>query len=218
MHISISAMDMVDAEHIVRKVDFPAMQDGPLYRLMFPSRGAMTEAQQNEIIRWYAEGLRVALRRKTDNLLQICASDGTPLGFCGWTMEQRLRPSIRPSPAQYAPGQQSLPEALDRSAWLSVSSDLRKERERVLKGLGDVCRLTFMSVHPHHQRHGLGSTLLKRVCDEIDKLGRPTFVMASPAGVRLYAKFGFDVVGTVETCEGTLTSMLRRSRPRYGRF
>lgn len=71
-----------------------------------------------------------------------------------------------------------------------------------------------MSVYPHYQRQGLGSKMLERVCDEIDKLGWPAFVMASPAGVRLYAKFGFDVVGLVETSEGAFTNMLRYSRPR----
>ena len=35
--------------------------------------------------------------------------------------------------------------------------------------------------------------------------------MASPAGVRLYGKFGFKDVGTVNTIHGTFTSMLRQS-------
>ncbi|POR33930.1 Uncharacterized protein TPAR_05883 [Tolypocladium paradoxum] len=212
MDASISAVDVLNAEHIVRTVDFPAMQDGPLYRLMFPSWADTTEAQQKEIVQWYAEGLKDALRRKTDNFLQIRVSDGTPLGFCGWVMEHRRHEVTKSSTLQHAPGQH-LPETLDLSAWLSVSRDLRKERERVLKGLDEVCRLTFMSVHPDHQRQGLGSKMLERVCDEIDRLGWPAFVMASPAGVRLYAKFGFDVVGRVETCEGAFTSMFRQSRP-----
>jgi predicted N-acetyltransferase YhbS len=70
-----------------------------------------------------------------------------------------------------------------------------------------------MSVHPDHQRQGLGSIMLARVCEEIDRLEWPAFVMASPAGVKLYTKFGFDVVGRVETSEGTFTSMFRQSRP-----
>ena len=62
-------------------------------------------------------------------------------------------------------------------------------------------------MHPDHQHQGLGSKMLERVCDEIDRLEWPAFVMASPAGVRLYAKFGFDVVGGVKTSEGAFTSM-----------
>ena len=75
-----------------------------------------------------------------------------------------------------------------------------------------------MSVHPDYQRQGLGSKMLERVCDEIDRLGWPAFVMASPSGVRLYAKFGFDVVGAVETSEGAFKSMFRQSRPRCERL
>lgn len=71
-----------------------------------------------------------------------------------------------------------------------------------------------MSVHPDYQRRGLGSSLMKQLCDEIDGLGWPAFVMASPAGVRLYAKFGFSIVGRVNTREGVFTSMIREARPR----
>ncbi|KAG8412959.1 hypothetical protein J3458_013382 [Metarhizium acridum] len=208
MQGTIADISVSDAERIVRKVDYPAMQDGPLFRLIFPSR-ATTEAQKNEIIQWYAEGLEDALRRKGNKLLQICALDGTPLGFCGWTVEHRGQSRQVPmnsSLSQHGTKLLSLPEALDLSAWLSVSSDLRSERERILSGWDDVC------LHPDHQRHGLGSALLKRVCDDIDELGWPAFVMSSPAGVRLYTKFGFDVVSRIETCEGTLTSMFRRPR------
>ncbi|KAL7963305.1 hypothetical protein V8C34DRAFT_267825 [Trichoderma compactum] len=74
--------------------------------------------------------------------------------------------------------------------------------------------VTFMSVHPDYQRQGLGFRLLLRACEEIDSLGWPAFVMASPAGVQLYTKFGFDVIGGVETNEGVFTSMVRQPRPR----
>lgn len=231
MDASIATINVLDADHIVRRIDFSATQHGPLYRLMFPSWADTTEAQQNEIVQWYAEGLRDALRRQTDNFLQICATDGTPLGFCGWAMEHRRHAVTKPSIVQHAQGQRLLPETLDLSAWFSISRNLRKERERVVTGLGEVCResllqgilsstdvvlsgLTFMSVHPDHQRQGLSSKMLERVCDEIiDRLGWPASVMASLAGVRLYAKFGFDVVGRVETSEGSFASMFRQSRP-----
>ncbi|KPM37937.1 hypothetical protein AK830_g8614 [Neonectria ditissima] len=212
MATSIATVDLLDAERIVEKIDFPAMQDGPLYRLMFPTWADTTEAQQNEIVQWYAEGLKDALRRQTDNFLKLCTSDGTPLGFCGWAMEHR-HGMTKPGTVQHAQGHRLVPETLDLSAWFSVSRDLRKERERVLTGLDEVCRLTFMSVQPDHQRQGLGYKMMERVCEEIDKLGWPAFVMASPAGVQLYAKFGFDAVGRVETSEGAFTSMFRQSRP-----
>ncbi|KAI0423938.1 hypothetical protein F5Y09DRAFT_325768 [Xylaria sp. FL1042] len=66
-----------------------------------------------------------------------------------------------------------------------------------------------MSVRLDFQRQGFGSQLLKAVCSKIDGYGLPAFVMASPAGIGLYKKFGFDVVGTVEMRTGTIASMVR---------
>lgn len=144
---TISKISVADAECIIRKVDYPAMQDGPLFRLTFPSHATTTEAQQNEIIQWYTEGLKNALKCKAYKLFQICALDGTPLGFCGWTMEQRRqqqqqqqRMPTNTSPAQLGRKPPSLPEVLDFPAWVSVSNALRSERERILSGLDHVCR------------------------------------------------------------------------------
>lgn len=103
-----------------------------------------------------------------------------------------------------------LPESLDVDAWLALSSKLRIERMRVIKGRDSICRLTFMAVHPDFQRRGIGSMLLQSVCDEMDKVpGRCAYVLAAPEGVPLYSSFGFEVVGEVETPHGNITSMLR---------
>lgn len=103
-----------------------------------------------------------------------------------------------------------LPETLDVDAWLALSSKLRTERMRILKGRDNICRLTFMAVHPDFQRRGIGSMLLQSVCDEMDKVpGRCAYVLAAPEGVPLYSNFGFEVVGEVETPHGNITSMLR---------
>lgn len=68
-----------------------------------------------------------------------------------------------------------------------------------------------MAVDPDHQRQGVGSMLMETVCHQIDENNLDAFVLSSPAGVRLYSKFGFRAVGAVETRQGTFTSMLRSS-------
>ncbi|KAL2275598.1 hypothetical protein FJTKL_01981 [Diaporthe vaccinii] len=65
-----------------------------------------------------------------------------------------------------------LPETLDVDAWLALSSKLRTERMCILKGRDNICRLTFMAVHPDSQGRGIGSVMLQRVCDETDKVPR----------------------------------------------
>lgn len=140
MEVSIATIDVLDAEDIMRKVDLPTMHHSPLYRLMFPPWAEMTEAQQNEIVQWYSEGLRDALRRTTVNFIQIRTTNGTPLGFCGWAMEHGRHAGTKRSPVQPGQGQPLPPETLDLDAWLSISKKLRKERKRVLEGLNEVCR------------------------------------------------------------------------------
>lgn len=54
--------------------------------------------------------------------------------------------------------------------------------------------------------------MMQYICDKMDRHDRYGYVLASPAGVRLYSKFGFEVVGRVDTPEGPITSMLRRQR------
>lgn len=131
MNIHISPLKPEDVEDIVRKVDLPAIQDSPLHRRMFPSES--TVEQHEQIVQWYAEGL-------TDNnsLVQICSLQGRPVGFCGWVMKDRGLTS-RETGAKKTRKKLVLPDALDISAWLSVSSDLRKETERALEGLDWVC-------------------------------------------------------------------------------
>ncbi|KAI5303094.1 hypothetical protein KEM55_000718, partial [Ascosphaera atra] len=68
-----------------------------------------------------------------------------------------------------------------------------------------------MAVDPNQQRQGIGSLLMKLFCEFVDENGLDAFVMASPAGLKLYAKFGFEKVGVVESEHGNFTSMLRTS-------
>lgn len=57
--------------------------------------------------------------------------------------------------------------------------------------------ITFMAVDPDHQRQGVGSMLINMFCHYVDGIALDAFVMSSPAGVRLYSKFGFEAVGSV---------------------
>jgi predicted acetyltransferase len=72
-----------------------------------------------------------------------------------------------------------------------------------------------MSVNPDYQRQGVDSMLMQLVCDEADRNDLDAFVISSPAGVRLYAKFGFKEAGAVETIHGKCTSMLRKARSTF---
>lgn len=67
----------------------------------------------------------------------------------------------------------------------------------------------IMSVNPMYQRRGIGSMLMQWSCEEADRNQRDSFVMASPAAVKLYANLGFRKVGEVRSRHGTFQSMFR---------
>ena len=69
-----------------------------------------------------------------------------------------------------------------------------------------------MAVNPTYQWQGIGSMMMGRICEETDRHGRCAYVLAAPEGVRLYERFGFKIVGRVQTPRGTITSMLRASK------
>lgn len=68
-----------------------------------------------------------------------------------------------------------------------------------------------MSVHPDHQKRGVGSILMEHVCKEADQLCAHVYVLASPAGANLYSKFDFETVDQIITEKGIIKSMLRRA-------
>jgi hypothetical protein len=54
--------------------------------------------------------------------------------------------------------------------------------------------------------------LLQWGCEQADEHCRDAFLIASPAGMRLYEKFGFKVVGEVQATGGTFTNMFRKAQ------
>lgn len=58
---------------------------------MFPRSDTITKAQKDEVIRWYADMLEDAFQDRWESFLKACSADGTPIGFCGWTIFERTR-------------------------------------------------------------------------------------------------------------------------------
>ncbi|KAH8756114.1 hypothetical protein F5883DRAFT_504267 [Diaporthe sp. PMI_573] len=230
---SVLTVALSDAEAIARGVDVSPMLNGPLFRTTFPTYSTMSPEEREEMAQWYIDGMEQPLWEPGDEVyLKVCQHDGghsaqnlMPVGFCAWeVIDQELKqqeeqqeqnegkpPNTNDMAKKH--GGNKLLETLDVDAWIALSSKLRRERMRILKGRDNICRLTFMAIHPDFQRRGIGSMLLQRVCDETDKVtGRCTYILAAPEGVLLYSRFGFEVVGKVETPHGNITSMLRPPR------
>lgn len=119
---------------------------------MFPHQGVdFSEQQKDEIIRWYAEGIRDAIigGRMCLRIIRK-GDDGTLVGLAGWVMERWPEAQANSNKNKTAvagtkvgnekKSENWLPEALDVSAWLKVSAALKKERQRVIGHLDNVCR------------------------------------------------------------------------------
>ncbi|KAK2811983.1 hypothetical protein FQN50_001690 [Emmonsiellopsis sp. PD_5] len=229
MACSISPVEAQDVDLLVRKVEFPAYQDDLLQRLMFPYSKERQQEQREDEIRWTIDGLLETVHQGDEALYKACGEDGSPVGLIGWTtspgtfakglgvksedcIHSGRVPVGKSRGRQGARNSFTLP-SLDVASWLGISKRLREERHRVLQAChgNGICRITFMAVDPNHQRQGVGSMLMRIFCDYIDENSLDAFVLSSPAGIRLYSKFGFREVGVVETEHGNFTSMLRTS-------
>lgn len=86
MAISISRVRAEDVDLLVRKVEYPAHQDNPLYLLMFPRSKERQWEQTKDEIRWTIDGLLETVHREDETLYKACDEDGLPVGLIGWTI------------------------------------------------------------------------------------------------------------------------------------
>lgn len=69
----------------------------------------------------------------------------------------------------------------------------------------DQTEIDYMTVLPSNQRKGLAAMLVQAGNRAADRLQLPTYLMAMPQGIGLYAKHGFRTVRTVVKEKGTWT-------------
>jgi hypothetical protein len=158
MKFILSDVKVSDAEQISRQIEVPAMRKSPLHQLMFPSYNMFSLEQTEEVIRWYTVMLEDAFTDRWESFLKATDVDGTPYGFCGWTVVGKVNDTAKTATSvdpdvQRGSQQKSryqsrskikrnnwVPETLDVGAWTAVSQALRAERNRVLQDLSNICR------------------------------------------------------------------------------
>ncbi|KAL4961400.1 GNAT family N-acetyltransferase [Aspergillus stella-maris] len=200
MELSISLVQPEDVDLLVRKVEYHAHQDNPLYRLMFSRPKGQQWEQSEDEIKWTVDGIIETINRQDETLYKACGGDGLPVGLIGWTTSPGVfakgmdgencakNVTINESEAgqgtKVRSGNRWCPPSLDVAAWLSVSKRLREERQRVLQKYQGypVCRVTSLAVDPDHQRRGVGSMLIQIFCHYVDENALDAFVLSSPAG------------------------------------
>jgi GNAT superfamily N-acetyltransferase len=73
----------------------------------------------------------------------------------------------------------------------------------------------LIGVDPVHQGKGIGSTLLRHILNVSDAQNLPAYLDAtSPRNVPLYARHGFEAVGSIQVADSPkIIAMLRKPRP-----
>jgi hypothetical protein len=88
--------------------------------------------------------LEDAFQDRWESLLKACTVDGTPVGFCGWTIIERNREhQVKANERRKEEKRKKATwasETIDIDGWTTVSKALRMERDRVLKDLDNICR------------------------------------------------------------------------------
>ncbi|KAL7620435.1 hypothetical protein AAE478_009430 [Parahypoxylon ruwenzoriense] len=135
--------------------------------------------------------LKDAFYDRRGKFLKACSIDGTPVGFCGWIIIEGNRQHV---------------EANNGQANEQLNKEKCKKKSWLLEAIDTDGWVTLSA------RQGIGSMMMQRIREETVRHGRCAYVLAAPEGVRLYTKFGFEIVGRAETTQGTTTSMLRQLR------
>jgi len=186
------------------------MQENPLKRTMFPNAGPETEEEE---ITWHASSFRESFEKNPRAYFRkVCVNDRTPVEFTLWTLDQPC-PRIQIDRDKSKVKAVDLPRSSDIHAWREISQKLAAEKRRVLKDSAVVWSksiytilymivantkylgLNVLSSSSAHQRRGCGSMLLAWGCEQADRYGSTSFVMASPEAVEFYERFGYKTVG-----------------------
>ncbi len=143
VHAAFEPVQASDADYLAGAVEFAACKSSPLFQVMFPGAGDFSGHQKDEIIRWYAQGIEDAINDGRTLLCKMRHLDGTVAGLAGWVVERdrTTEKTTAVTAGDEKRPENWLPRTLDMSSWIEVSAELRRERERVIGHLDNVCRM-----------------------------------------------------------------------------
>ncbi|KAI5206626.1 hypothetical protein E4T38_03670 [Aureobasidium subglaciale] len=93
-------------------------------------------------------------------------------------------------------GEEAIPKSLlDFFAWLNVgSTEFAKQNFTGRRHAREQTDLAYLATHPMHRKRGAARMLLEKGTKAADEAGLDMYLQASPVGVGVYQKFGFEVV------------------------
>ncbi|KAL7946731.1 acyl-CoA N-acyltransferase [Trichoderma barbatum] len=149
----------------------------------------------------------------TPNCASIVAVDTTRnneiVGFAVWDLP------IGTEEPPATPADPELPsDVTDLKVYAELQSILKEDYKASFgdRELKDVWHLDMIGVDPHHQRRGIGRSLLTWGVEQATREGRDCYLMATPQGRPLYESFGFDIVRPLDMFGIMHHSMILRAK------
>lgn len=79
------------------------------------------------------------IKNEVGGHLKACSPDGTPIGFCGWTVDVNNGQADEELELKE---ESCIPETADMDAWMSVDAKIESQRKQILEGHGNTyCKL-----------------------------------------------------------------------------
>ncbi|KAF3937752.1 hypothetical protein ABW19_dt0204056 [Dactylella cylindrospora] len=175
------------------------------------TEGAFAASPFSMTIAWWPNGFTPAchtvVRRRHEKDLSnqniyfhiIRDEDDHPVGTAKWeiqhsdmTLDQFLDVEHQKKKVREAALSNLLTEDVNFEAYYDYLDSLSQSRSEIFQGKAHIY-FHVLTVHPDHQRKGVGMAGIQWGIEKADKLGLPIYLEGSPVGKDLYKKVGFEI-------------------------
>ncbi|KAK2589774.1 hypothetical protein QQS21_012545 [Conoideocrella luteorostrata] len=209
--VPAGAMDLKLEDATVE--DIPGIVD--VYLAAFTDRfTAHLFPDRTDLPRWLADDYKKDMT--TNHLTRFYkvtdVSVGKIVAFAQWEIPDRQ--AVPAGTAIKAKGKKDWPEGANAEFCDWFFGTLAKKRREIM-GDTPFFLLRMMATLPEYQRHGIGSSLIRKGLQQANDQDTVSYVEGSPAGTPLYAHFGWVAKDKVPVLDGTwmITCMVRDPQP-----
>ncbi|KAK3295432.1 uncharacterized protein B0H64DRAFT_145706 [Chaetomium fimeti] len=105
------------------------------------------------------------------------------------------------------------PGTMDVGTWTRLVFTMNRQRQKDYRDMGPdalICRILHLIIHPDSQRHRHGSSILGKLCEQMDDYKAHGIVTAPSALFGWYRRFGFEMSGRLLAPFEGLYQMVRK--------
>ncbi|KAI5205359.1 hypothetical protein E4T39_03071 [Aureobasidium subglaciale] len=185
MPLEVRQVEEGDLADIAR-MDRITMKDVGISRAIWK----IQEAENIDITYAFMRFISIGMEHHAKTFWKVVDTESDELIAVGkFTFQYHEGEAYRDTPVE---GEEAIPKKLlEFFAWLNVGSN-----EFAKHNFTDRrhAHLAYLATHPMHRKRGAARMLLEKGTKAADEAGLDMYLQASPIGVEVYQKFGFEVV------------------------